>query len=89
MPKASADRFREDAALIRSLHERKASKREREIVQRHVSGHVMVEYTTWFNMREWLSLAEKRLSLEAQEETRQTIALMQDAILNTDWKDVL
>ena len=89
LPKSSEDRFRADEALIRSLRERKARKREREILQRHVSDHIMVEYSTWFNMRQWLSLVQKRLADDAQEETQRTVALMRDALMQTDWKDVL
>lgn len=86
---ASRSRFADDERLIVALHNNKASKREREIFQRHISEHLMVQYTTWFNIREWISLSQKRLDSHAQRETQQAVQLMQDAILLTDWKDVL
>ena len=89
LSKESEDRFQADANLIERLRTTKARKREREILQRHISEHVMVEYSTWFNMRQWLSLVQKRLADDAQEETRRTVALMQEAILKTDWRFVL
>lgn len=87
--KDSEDRFKADAELIERLRTNKARKREREILQRHVSDHVIVEYCTWFNMRQWLSLAQKRLADDAQEETQRTVSMMQGAIMATDWAEVL
>lgn len=89
LSKEDEDRLQADANLIESLRTSKARKREREIRQRLISDHVIVEYCTWFNVRQWLSLAQKRLADDAQEETRRTIAMMQEALMKTDWKDVL
>jgi thymidylate synthase ThyX len=86
---ASRARFADDARLISMLREQKATKREREILQRHISEHLIVQYSTWFNTRQWITFSKRRLAHDAQRETQQAVRLMEDAILLTDWKDVL
>lgn len=81
-------RFENDERLILQLRSMKAKKRTREILQRHICDHVMVQYSTWFNAREWLQLKEKRMSEDAQPETKKTIGMMQDLIMTTNWKEV-
>lgn len=81
-------RFADDEQLILSLRTGQAKRRGREILQRLISDNIMVQYSTWFNMRQWLSLTQKRLGPEAQKETRDVVNMMQEQIMTTDWKQV-
>ena len=81
-------RFAGDEQIICSLKEEHAKKREREIHQRLISDNIMVQYSTWFNMRQWLSLAQKRLDSHAQKETQEVVRMMQEQIMATDWKEI-
>jgi thymidylate synthase ThyX len=66
-----------------------AKQREREIRQRLIPDTLMVEYRTWFNIREFLTLCERRLDRHAQIETRIVISLMRDQLMMTPWAPVL
>ena len=67
----------------------KANKREREIRQRLIPDNLMIEYRTWFNIREFLTLCDRRLDSQAQVETRVVVAMMRDQLMLTKWAAVL
>lgn len=89
LPKGVEDRFRADEALIRQVIEEKQGKEQREMILRLVNDLLMVQYTTFFNAREFLSLYEKRNANDAQLEARMFVRALYEQIIETDWRHVL
>lgn len=85
LPKSIEDRFREDEAILRQASECRIPKTERELVLRQVSDNLMVQYTTWYNFREFLELCKKRGEKGAQLEAREYVALAQEQVFATPW----
>lgn len=87
MPPYIRMRLENDANILASLSE--MSQREREVHQRLVSDLLVVEYRTWLNAREFLSLCERRLHPSAQRECRAVVARMRDELMLTPWAGIL